>query len=381
MKRTLLIIIWVTLFVAGTCQHKPTKYFSHSTIKGNAAKLPISFINGLPVIKVFVNNKGPFLFVLDIGTNTVIVSSKLFTEAGLLKNGKVRADDGSGRNIKIMDKTSITNITMNQFMVSNVLAVVSDVEKQLGKEVSGVIGLAMFKKHLLTLDFQKNELHVKNGRLSAGENILPFKEINGTPAVPIEIGTYKFDAIFDSGNSGFLSVSDSFLPKFDLASEPVVVGEAETINNKIPIKQARINHSLVVGKLSFANPVIEFNGLLSQANIGIQLMKKMTLTFDQVNKMVRIDKVKTIPMSQQYAGDINELSGKYGIRKLKIIEGNLYMQREGGQDLKLAMKSRDEFFVELVPEVVIKIIRDSKNKVIGMKILNQQGQWEEVSKE
>src|SRR6185436_20589291 len=70
-------------------------------VTGDAARVALSVIGGLPVIDVTVNGKGPFKFVVDTGAGGhAHISSALAAKLALAQVGEARVADGSGKNAK-----------------------------------------------------------------------------------------------------------------------------------------------------------------------------------------------------------------------------------------------------------------------------------------
>src|SRR5277367_46529 len=75
---------------AGLSISLPAQDVTHST--------PIEVIHGKPFVKVMINGKGPFRFVIDTGTGgEAFVTAELAAQLGLPSAGQVRLSDPSGQ--------------------------------------------------------------------------------------------------------------------------------------------------------------------------------------------------------------------------------------------------------------------------------------------
>ena len=107
-------------------------------------------------------------------------------------------------------------------------------------EVDGFLGFALFTEYLLTLDYPAMQVRLARGALpkANGADILPFEIENRIPVIEVAVGKLRMKAHVDSGNfvAGFILPED-VVEQLTLLSEPVTVGRARSVTNKIEIGQ------------------------------------------------------------------------------------------------------------------------------------------------
>ncbi|MEK6333784.1 MAG: aspartyl protease family protein [Acidobacteriota bacterium] len=349
------------------------------------AIVPIQFRDSRPVIEVMLNGKGPFIFSIDTGGGLAAdIDSSIAAQLKLEPSGKVRGGDPSGRNFREFDTVLIDSLAFGGLEFRNVTALSR--EQRLtpnAPRVDGILGFALFEDYLLTLDYPGKQVRLARGELPAanGANILTFESPRRIPVVDVLVGNIKMKAHLDSGNMvGRFILPTSLVDKLTLASPPVTVGRARTVNNEVEIKEAKLTDSIKLGSFEFSQPTITFPALAEVVNIGLSVLREFSLTFDQKNKRVKLERPAPAATAAASSPETNEFTGSYGERTISFNDSTLYLQRRDGPKIKLVAAGKDEFTLERVPSARIKFARDAQGKVIELQVLNQSGQWESSKK-
>ena len=85
--------------------------------------------------------------------------------------------------------------------------------------------------------------------------------------------------------------------------------------------------------------------------------------------------------AQPNAAAQSEYVGTYGDRTISIVDGKLTIQRPNGRPLALVATGPDAFTIDGIPAAKIEFSRDASRKVARIRVLNQQGQWEEAARD
>lgn len=354
-----------------------------------AVELPMKFRDGEPVVEVMVNGKGLFLFAIDTGgQGDVRADISLVEKLGLKKVGEIIIGDPSGKNNQTADVVGIDSIKLGNLEFRNLEASTRDYNRRSGMKVDGILCFELFKNHLLTLDYSAKVVRIEEESLpqANGKNILNFENPRGIPVIKLGVGNQTIDVHIDSGNAngGFVFPSER-IEKLPLASEPRVVGKAQTVTNIFEIKEVKLKDTIRFGGFEYPEPTIVYPGPSpTEGNIGAKVLRDFALTFDQKNKRVKLDK-KMWKEDPVVAKNVNpafkDYVGQYGDRTISDDGEHLYIQRPNGMKLKLVELSKDEFKPEIVPNARIKFIRDENGKIIEINVLNPAGTWEKAKKE
>jgi hypothetical protein len=344
-------------------------------------EVPMRFRGSMPVVDVYVNGEGPFLFAIDTGgQGQARADTTLVEKLKLKKIGQVQASDGSGNNSLTLDLVGMDTLRIGDMEFKKLEALTRNYNRspRLSK-IDGILGLNLFADHLLTLDYPNKKVIIEKSELPAanGQNILNFGNADGIASIELNIGGEKLNAHIDSGNMVGASVLPSKLvEKQEIIGQPQVVGQARTVSNTFEIKQAKLKGSIRFGQFEFKQPLVTYPSPRS-ANIGSQLLKEFAITFDQKNKRLKLKRtIAEQPQTVEVSGKLKEYVGQYESRTISAEDGSLYIQRHGGPKLKLKEEEKDKYSLERIPRAKIQFIRDKDGKITEIKVLNQFGEWE-----
>lgn len=344
-------------------------------------EVPMKFRGVMPAVEVFVNGEGPFLFAIDTGgQGQARADSSLVEKLKLKKIDEVLAGDGSGRNTQTLDIVGFDTLKIGDLEFKDVRALTRDYNRSPRvPKIDGILGFNLFEDYLLTLDYTNKKVIIENGALpeSNGKDILDFADDSDIPSIYLNVGGQKIKAHIDTGNmvGGFVLPTE-LIEKIPHVGKPSVVGQARTISNTIEIKQVQLKDTIKFGEFEFSEPRVIFPAL-RDANVGSPLWQEFSLTFDQKNRRVRLKRTelkKEAPTTK--ISKFKDYVGKYESRTISEKDGELYIQREGGPELKLKEIEKDEYSLEIAPKAKIKFVRDDAGKVTEIKVLNPRGEWE-----
>ena len=256
------------------------------------AVAPLKFRGLMPVVEVRLNGQGPFAFMIDTGAGMQAdIDTAVAEQLRLQPDGRVLNGDPSGENDRAVDTVTIGSLALGSVEFRRVTAVVRP--QRITKDypaVDGILGFALFNDYLLTLDYKAMQVRLARGSLPAanGVDILNFEIENRIPIVELAVGRIRMKAHIDSGNfvAGFILPQD-VVEQLQLLSQPVVIGRARSVSNQIELKQAQLKGTIRLGTFEFAQPSITFPAL-SETNIGFEILRDFTLTFDQKNRRVKL---------------------------------------------------------------------------------------------
>ena len=162
-------------------------------------------------------------------------------------------------------------------------------------DVDGILGFALFTDYLLTLDYPAMQVKLFSGGLPSANrsDILNFEIENRIPVIELAIGKIRVRAHIDSGNfvAGFI-LPEEIVQQLQLLSSPVTVGSARSVANRIELKQVQLRDSISIGRFNFPQATIQFPAL-SDTNVGFKVLREFTVTFDQKNRRMRLERGPT----------------------------------------------------------------------------------------
>jgi len=258
----------------------------------NVAVAPLHMRGLMPVVEVKLNEQGPFIFMIDTGAGMQAdIDPSVAQRLRLKLSGRAINGDPSGQNDREVATTTIESLTIGKAEFRNVTAVVRP--QRITKDypdVDGILGFALFTDYVLTLDYPAMQVRLARGALppANGADILNFEIENRIPIVELAIGRIHLAAHLDSGNfvAGFI-LPEEIVEQLQLQSEAITVGGARSVTNRIQLKQVQLRDTIHLGGFEYPQPTIAFPSL-SDTNIGFNVLRDFTLTFDQKNHRLRL---------------------------------------------------------------------------------------------
>jgi len=246
--------------------------------------------HGKPYVMVTINGKGPFRFIVDTGTGgDAIITSELATQLDLPQVGLARLNDPTGQGGQNAPIRKIGNLRVAGVDFYAIKAVEHALPIGDGA-TQCMLGFTLFRDFLLTLDYVNGRMTLAEGELTPdGErSVLPFRMPDGVPIARLKIGGRDVEAQIDSGGAG-LSLPERLIPQLRLAAEPAVFANGVSLSTRFQIKVARLAGDVQMGDITLDHPWVEINPAFPLANFGSCPLQHFIVTFDQENKLVRLD--------------------------------------------------------------------------------------------
>ncbi len=363
------------------------------TIASGVAAVPMELVGRKPVVDVKINGKGPFRFFLDTGAGGTILDQKLADELKLPTDGQTKIGDPADPQGITANRNRIDTLEVGGAVFQDVIGVSWD-RSAIYKDGSprGVLGMPLFADLLLTVDYPKSRVIIGNGSLpeANGKDVIQYQySEEHLFGIPLKVGEKNMVATLDTGSPGGLSFPSEYMEKLPLDGKPTEVGKARTVGGEAVIYGAKIKENVKLGNYVFESPNVTFFDRLVHLNIGYGLINQFALTVDQKNRRIRFAKATdgagAVPAPADHA-DRSEYSGLYGIRRITVEQGSVFLQRLSGPQgegpkLKLTPVSKDAFSIGESPDIRVKFERGTNSEITGIKVLTPTGEWESASKQ
>ncbi len=345
-------------------------------------QVAVQLINGLPYIQVKINGNGPYLFGFDSGMGTDLeIDSSLAAELNLQISGQTQMGDPSGKNPVTLNTSVVKNVSIGKIHFTNVNTILRNRRTMQGMEnVSGIIGMALFKDFIFTVDYPALMCYIEKGNLIVNDkDVLAYKPFGGgVPTINIKVGNFPLTALVDTRNgSSEFKIPESLIDKLHFASEPKIIGQGRTISNVITINEVKLQDTIEIGKHKISEPVITYPSFSEEAIIGAKFLKNFIISIDAKNKAIRFVKGATKTETAAVStADLKQYTGKYGERTVSYDNDNLYIQRGNSIKIKMVFASKDHFGLEGFSQAKIEFTRNEDGKITSLKSLQPDGEWQ-----
>lgn len=239
-------------------------------------------------IEVFVNDTGPYKFVVDSGADTSVVGEKIAAKLGLPDASPVMLH--SITESKVVDRVEVDSIRLGPTTTTDLLLPVLD-ERDIGGD--GMIGLDALVEQRLLLDFEKRivtvdedydfpnfgpDIIVVTARLRRGQLILTQVRAQGK----------RVEAVIDTGTEitiGNLAMREHIRKRRPRLIQTIdiygVTGARETIEFAVVPR-------LELGPVTFTNVPVAFADLPPFAVFGLSEDPALLLGTDLMEKFRRV---------------------------------------------------------------------------------------------
>ena len=253
---------------------------------GTCTVLPLDVSGAIPVVEVTIDGRGPYRFGIDTGAQGMgRISSDVAAELKLMQVGEVQTPAPGGtfdtRKIYRAGKLAIGGMTF-----SNADLAAMAVLPKRPTNWSGILGIDLFRKVTLTLDYGRGALKLSREPLAGG---VAAKFDGGIPSIPLKIGERELTVDLDTGNGAApLFVSEATAKTVPQSGPAAERGKARTSFGEFSIMEAPIAVSVTVGGTALPVHSIGWPAARGEGNLGSRGLAGMQLSVDRTDGRVAI---------------------------------------------------------------------------------------------
>lgn len=294
----LLLVCWAgcPFFICGCKEASKVSFVPRRTeIPGYRTAVPFELTKNMPLVEVSVDGRGPYWFVLDTGSSTLMLSHELAAQINapsipveaILATPAGKVSLGYVRHIK--------SVEVGAAGFRDVSAGVLDlagIRKSVSAEVQGVLGLNIFANCRFTIDYPARQIVLETSAkaelLSPDEdNVVPLRPLSDDlVAVPIVVNKNTYWCMLDSGHASGIVVPNEMAAALPLMAPPVRVPTSTmTFRGKLPNRKARLKGSATLGPHELVRPITLFQA--GAPKIGGEVLKHFVVTIDQQAMVAR----------------------------------------------------------------------------------------------
>ncbi|HWD42019.1 MAG TPA: retropepsin-like aspartic protease [Fimbriimonas sp.] len=248
----------------------------------------------IPVVEVMVEGQGPYRFGLDTcASGEGRINTAIAEALQCQKVGTVNAQDGTGVGGERAVLYRIDNLKVGGALFRGARLYAREGNRMSIDEydrLDGILGFGLFKKLLLTLDFTHRRVQISRGRLSEGGGAVSMDLSHGIAQAHVQIADQDELCDIDSGNNGGLTLPLDLAQKLPLGAPLKKIGTALTYYNKFNIYGSTLKGEIQVGGQVMRNPSFSTADSFKRANVGFDVLKYYTVTFDQADGLLKLSR-------------------------------------------------------------------------------------------
>jgi hypothetical protein len=241
-------------------------------------EVPLVGTPTLPLVEVSLNHGPAARFLIDLGTNVVIVRRDVFERA----KGNILFD----RETKPIGE--FASLAIGRAVFPNVAV---GIYEEL--DVDGVIGFNLLRLCSFTIDYPRQRFSLHRGVLpSPAEDptVIEYTARDRMPMVAASLGGHAITLNLDTGAKEWMTIPPALAD--ELAWETKPAAGRDVWNNQTgttQVLEGRPKGDLALGPLTVPAPLVYVNPDAEQAWVGSSVMRSAVWIFDPQHRRLRVE--------------------------------------------------------------------------------------------
>ncbi|OAQ38776.1 hypothetical protein A5893_12060 [Pedobacter psychrophilus] len=301
--------------------------FSQNTFEfiGKRTRQQISFkaVRGLVILPMYINNKGPYNFILDTGVGITVITDPLLKDSLNLKYLRKIDLSGLGDQIELTAYTTpFLNFRIASTEAKSCAAAILDkdilnLSSYAGMKIHGLIGYDFFKSFKIRINYSTQLLKIYQNtlpRLIAKGNKIDIQIEGNKPYVNVLVNVpnhqkLPLKMLIDTGSGNPISLETYQKSAFPLPDNFVISNLGVGLSGNIRGFKGRIDQ-LKIGKFYMDSIIAAFpyyedigakiTSVERNGSIGNTLLKKFDVLFDYSNSCMYLKETTSLKEAFEY---------------------------------------------------------------------------------
>lgn len=256
-------------------------------------KIPFDIAMDQPMILARINGEGPYYFGVDTGVLGATIDDDIAARAHLRPSPRHKAESDPTIRTGLAKIVQVEELNIGGVLLKDMDMAVADYDLDSvgGRRYDGTLGLSVFAKCLLTLDYPELSFVLKRGELPPpdGYQVIEYNDRNGLAAVPLKFGDVGVDAVLDTYSVEAFVLSDKLRDKIELLPQPEE--DAAEASSKDEEENTRASGKIGLGTYKLVNPPVQFHD--GASTIGQLVWYEFSITLDQKNRRLGLERDDT----------------------------------------------------------------------------------------
>jgi predicted aspartyl protease len=299
-----LLILAANLLAFSWC----SALIAQTSVQPRVIEVPFDFVKNEIVLRVSVNEKGPFQMMLDTGTDPSAVDLAAAKEMGLKLDPVGQQGSGGGKGVNLIYETQAAGLSVGALMARNVSAVaidLSQITERLGIHVHGILGHSFLDGRIVQIDYPRRmvRFYAKTPPVSANRpgtpmrTTLAFRYADGI-IVNADVNGRKLAAEIDTGSDGTFKLTPAAVTELGLDEEVrnAPISTSVGYNGAAENREGKLK-SVALGNISAESPNVVFFGKGTGRdhkpwglNIGNAFLKDFVVTINYLTNSITLER-------------------------------------------------------------------------------------------
>lgn len=255
------------------------------------------------LVEVFVNNSGPYTFLLDTDTTPSAIDRALAQRLHIVAVGDAAGGNGIGNGSSSVTPVKLARVDVNGTSARNLDAVALDlsgVSARLGRRLDGVLGTSFLENRVVQIDYRCRAI-----AFLPDASLEPFtarfqSDASGVNVThDVWVNGHRAFATFDTGDSGYGFVTGHGISSLHL-DRLARSGKRTTVSGYNGSEAAMSGKlgDVHIGKVAAGAIDVRFlpaTGDPFDLNIGNQTLERYVVTFDYARGLLTLSSQKICP--------------------------------------------------------------------------------------
>jgi hypothetical protein len=262
----------------------------------------------LIIVPIYINQKGPFNFILDTGVSPMVILDPKLKESLRVPYPRAIKISGYGNFEEIDAFIGTTRVKIGDAEIENMPTVflkedVTNISGFVGKKIYGLLGYHFFNSFVVQVNYANKKLKFTSPKKKAklkGEKI-NILLVGNKPYVNLVLLQDNLQAnitaVIDCGAGHAISLEALNAEAFPVPSKSIEGSLGNGLASQITGKVGRVK-SLSLGSFSFKDIVAKYPKynidtaaeIDRNANIGAEILSRFNITYDYANKHIYLKK-------------------------------------------------------------------------------------------
>jgi hypothetical protein len=307
-------IAWITIGISLVASYGNAQKFE---FEGKKSKQTIDFIQvkNLIIVPLYINDKGPYNFLLDTGVGQMIITDTTFIKTFEVKQYKTVKIQGYGLGKEIEAiLTRDLNVKIGRAKMNNLPTAVFkedvfDLSAYLGIKIYGILGYYFFNSFVVKVNYDSDRItfYRPDPKLKKKGTLIPMHIANGKPYINAHVKLparplINAKLLVDNGSSHPLMLEALNNDAFPAPAVTIPANLGVGINGEIKGVMGRISslsihnytfNQILAGFPAYSDKRNEVEGNARNGTLGADVLKHFLVTFDYQNEAIYLKKSRS----------------------------------------------------------------------------------------
>ena len=200
--------------------------------QAKVVEVPFEFYKNELFAEVMIDGKGPFMMMLDTGTDPSAIDLATAETIGIKRSAKGVAASGGGTDKNLAFKCKLKNVELGGLKAGTIAAGAIDLSKlsdRIGKHIDGIIGYSLFKGRIVQFDYPHSVVRFFETAPTHASTatMLKFRYDDNVLLDDVWVNGIQVVGSLDTGSSGAVQLSPKGVSRLGLA-DAAAKGEIRT---------------------------------------------------------------------------------------------------------------------------------------------------------